>query len=166
MARRINIAQSTEEEDKEKEMRAARSRPARVSTIGSPSPSPATSFSSDKENHSARLEPTRQTSGRSSAMSPQKLPTPTSAEPPSPHLNKKRKLSERDAPNPSQRAHERELQESGNAEFYDPDQSMEERRAVRKGIRDLSKELNGEKVPHWISGKFIINISQIQEPSI
>jgi non-structural maintenance of chromosomes element 4 len=155
MARRINIALSTEEEEKEKEMRSARSRAARVSTIGSPSPSPTASFSSDKENHSARLVPARQTSLRSRAVSPQKLPTPTSAEPSSPRSNKRRKLGERDGPNPSQRAHERELQDSGNAEFYDPDQSMEERRAVRKGIRDLSKELNGEKLSHWISGKTI-----------
>lgn len=62
----------------------------------------------------------------------------------SPHMNKRRKLSERDAPNASQIAHERELKELGNSQFYDPDQDMDERRAVRKGIRDLSKELAGE----------------------
>jgi hypothetical protein len=132
--------------EEEKEIQSTRSRRAHVPTIGSLSPSPAASFSSDKENHSAMPRPTRGTGRGSTAISPQKLPTPTSAEPPSPRSNKRRKLGERDAPNPSQIAHERELQESGNAQYYDPDQSMEERRAVRKGIRDLSKELNGERI--------------------
>lgn len=147
MARGSNLSLSTGNEEEEKEIQSNRSRRARVPTIGSLSPSPAASFSSDKENHSATPGPTRRAGRRASAMSPQKLPTPTSAEPPSPRSSKRRRLGERDAPNQSQIAHETELQESGSAQFYDPDQSMEERRAVRKGIRDLSKELNGE---HWI----------------
>ena len=121
--------------------------------MGSLSPSPAASFSSDKENHSAVHEPARQTTRRAGVMSPQKLPTPTSAEPPSPRSSKRRKLGERDVVNPSQRAHERELQESGNIQFYDPDQSMEERRAVRKEFRDLTNELNGKRVLHGVSPK-------------
>lgn len=153
MARRTNTLLSAREEEGEKEMQATRSRPARVSTVGSLSPSPPASFSSDKENHTGVLESARQISRRPSAMSSQKLLTPTSAEPPSPRSSKRRRLGERDAPNPSQRAHERELQESGNAQYYDPDQSMEERRAVRKEIRDLSKELNGERLLHWIIRK-------------
>ena len=28
-------------------------------------------------------------------------------------------------------------------EYYDPDQDQDERRALRKGMRDLAKELNG-----------------------
>lgn len=153
MARRANIPLSDGEEEGEKEMQASRSRRGRVPTIGSLSPSPAASFSSDKENHTAGPESARQISRRSSAMSPQKMLTPTSAEPPSPRSSKRRRLGERDAPNPSQRAHERELQQTGNAQYYDPDQSMEERRAVRKEIRDLSKELNGELLIRWIRRK-------------
>lgn len=147
MAPRAKKPLSAGVEEDEKEMQATRSRPTRVSTMGSPSPSVAASFSSDKENHTAATDSARQINRRTSAMSPQKLPTPTSAEPPSsPRSGKRRRLGEREAPNPSQRAHERELQESGNARYYDPDQSMEERRAVRKDIRDLSKELNGERL--------------------
>ena len=78
-------------------------------------------------------------------MPPPNLPLSTSAEPASSRANKRRRLSERDAPNASQVAHERELRELGNVEFYDPDQDMDERRAVRKGIRDLSHALTGKK---------------------
>ena len=155
MARRANIPPSDGEEEGEKGMEATRSGRGRVpTTIGSLSPSPAASFSSDKENHSADPEAARQAGRKSSAMSPQKMLTPTSAEPSSPRSSKRRRLGERDVPNPSQRAHQRELQETGNAQFYDPDQSMEERRAVRKEIRDLSKELNGEqRMIHWYRQK-------------
>lgn len=146
MARRANIPLSDGEGEGEKEMQAPRSRRGGgVPTVGSLSPSPAASFSSDKENHAAEPESARQNNQRTGARSPQKMLTPISAEPPSPRSSKRRRLGERDAPNPSQRAHQRELQETGNAQYYDPDQSMEERRAVRKEIRDLSKELNGER---------------------
>ena len=54
------------------------------------------------------------------------------------------RLGERDAaPLASQLAHERELDEAADVQFYDPDQDMEERRAVRKGLRDLTRDLNG-----------------------
>lgn len=163
---RHNKQSLTEDEENPKEIRAARSRPARVSTIRSLSPSPAASFSSDKENHAIELGSARQLNRRSGAMSPQKLPTPTSAEPQSPRSNKRRKFGERDAPNPSQRAHERELQETGNVQFYDPDQSMDERRAVRKEIRDLSKELNGERMFDFSPAeRRVSKTEQIQEPS-
>lgn len=159
MARRAHIPLS-EREEGEKEMEATRSRRGRVpTTIGSLSPSPAASFSSDKENRSIETESARQISRKSSAMSPQKMLTPTSAEPSSPRSSKRRRLAERDVPNPSQRAHQKELQETGNAQFYDPDQSMEERRAVRKEIRDLSKELNGEqRLTHWNSVRKVMLI--------
>ena len=76
-------------------------------------------------------------------MGPPKNLASTLVEPLSPRGNKRRRLSERSAPNASQMAHERELRELGNTQFYDPEQDMDERRAVRKGIRDLSKELTG-----------------------
>ncbi len=44
---------------------------------------------------------------------------------------------------PSQARHRRELEERVDKDFYDPDQDEDERRAVRKGMRDLNKELNG-----------------------
>ncbi|KAL8851164.1 MAG: hypothetical protein Q9221_003884 [Calogaya cf. arnoldii] len=106
------------------------------------SPSPAASFSSDKEN--------RQTTatGKSKRMPPPKLPTPVSAENGTPRSAKRRKLGERGLPNASQVAHEGELEKLGHAQFYDPNQSMAERRAVRKGIRDLSKELTESRAEY------------------
>ena len=55
---------------------------------------------------------------------------------------RKRKLQDVRA-QPSQARHRRELEERVDKEFYDPDQDEDERRAVRKGMRDLNKELNG-----------------------
>ena len=72
-----------------------------------------------------------------------KLPTPTSAEDSTPRTNKRRRVENRDAAMGSQSVHERELEEAADTQFYDPDQSMEERRAVRKGLRDLTRDLNG-----------------------
>jgi hypothetical protein len=46
----------------------------------------------------------------------------------------------------SQMAHERELEDI-DTQFYDPDQDPNERRAVRKAIRDLAKQLNGWEPP-------------------
>ena len=43
----------------------------------------------------------------------------------------------------SQAAHERHLDEVIDTHFYDPDQDMNERRALRKGLRDLNRNLNG-----------------------
>lgn len=126
---------------------AAATRPRRTRVANQPSQphSPARSFSSDKENQEAASDSSRLASAKSRAMPPPNLPTPTSAEPSSSRPSKRRRLSERDVPNASQVAHERELRQLGNIEFYDPDQDMDERRAVRKGIRDLSHELTGKK---------------------
>ncbi|KAL8658165.1 MAG: hypothetical protein Q9226_001215 [Calogaya cf. arnoldii] len=137
MARRANIHISDEEaSDSEvrQESRRVDHQPL--------SPSPAASFSSDKEN--------RQTiaTGKSKRMSPPKLPTPASAENETPRSAKRRKLGERGLPNASQVAHEGELEKLGHAQFYDPNQSMAERRAVRKGIRDLSKELTESRAEY------------------
>lgn len=123
-----------------------RQRPSRPSVNpGSLSPSPAASFSSDKENREASASTSRQANGKSRTMPPPKMPTPSSVEPPTPHANKRRRLGERDAPNnASQIAHQRELDEIDDTKFYDPDQPIEERRVVRKGIRDLFRELAGK----------------------
>ena len=79
-------------------------------------------------------------------MPPPQMPTPSLANYDSPPSSKKRKLGARNALNASQTAHERELAEVGDRRFYDPDQSMDERRAVRKDFRDLSRELTGTPI--------------------
>ncbi|KAL8641376.1 MAG: hypothetical protein Q9228_001807 [Teloschistes exilis] len=122
----------------------ARQSSGRINGIGSLSPSPAASFSSDKEN---RVIPAR-SNGISKQMPPPKLPTPASAEDGTPRSNKRRKLGERTLPNASQVAHEKELDKLGHNQYYDPNQSMAERRAVRKGIRDLSKELTESRAEY------------------
>jgi hypothetical protein len=55
---------------------------------------------------------------------------------------RKRKLQEVHS-RPTQARHRRELEKRADKDFYDPDQDEVERRAVRKGMRELNKELNG-----------------------
>ena len=43
----------------------------------------------------------------------------------------------------SQAIHQWELEEAADTQYYDPDQAPEERRAVRKALRDLTRDLNG-----------------------
>ncbi len=111
------------------------------------SPSPAASFSSDKENRTAPTSTSRQNKGkgRANAMGPPKLPTPVSDTANTPTTNKRRKLGEHNAPLASQAAYEREVEEVADTTFYDPDQSMEQRRAIRKELRDLTRDLNGQE---------------------
>lgn len=80
-------------------------------------------------------------------MAPPELPTPTSADSDSSRANKRRRLGERVAPNATQLAHQRQLNVVVDTRYYDPDQSIEERRVIRKGLRDLTKELNGRLSP-------------------
>ena len=116
-----------------------------VPNPGSPSPSPAASFSSDKENRTATRS--RSSNGKSRAMPPpSKLPTPNSEEPTSERANKRRRLSGREESNATQTAHQKRLEEAGDRSVYDPDQSIEERRAIRKEYRDLSRELTGTNI--------------------
>ena len=79
-------------------------------------------------------------------MAPSHLPSPATVEDDPPRSSKRRKLSERDVPNATQTAHENALAGISDARYYDPDQSIEERRALRKDFRDLSKELTGNRV--------------------
>ncbi|SLM34802.1 Nse4/EID protein, Nse3/MAGE-binding domain [Lasallia pustulata] len=117
------------------------SRPA-PNNLASLSPSPAASFSSDKENQKDTANASRQANSKAKAMAPPELPTPTSADSDSSRANKRRRLGERVAPNATQLAHQRQLNVVVDTRYYDPDQSIEERRVIRKGLRDLTKELN------------------------
>lgn len=147
MARRTALAASEDDEyDGYDPAASSRRESSRAHGVASLSPSPAASFSSDKENHSTTTHLSRSINGKSKTMQPPKLPTPASAEDRTPRAAKRRKLGERALPNASQVAHEKELDKLGHSKFYDPNQSMEERRAVRKGIRDLSKELTGKRI--------------------
>ena len=135
MARRA-VLESPEASDNdgalERNNAATRKGQGRVVNPASLSPSPAASFSSDKENHAVNTQSARNANGKSTAMPPpSKLPTPNSAEPEASRANKRRRLSERDAPNAPDTA------------LYDPDQNIDERRAIRKDYRDLSRELTG-----------------------
>lgn len=76
-------------------------------------------------------------------MASSKLPTPVAAEDATPRMNKRRRLADQDERLESQIIHERELELVADTEYYDPDQDMGERRAVRKGLRDLTRDLNG-----------------------
>lgn len=143
MARRAKLSTRRNEDGESQEnLESRRQTPGRVN-LNSLSPSPAASFSSDKENRQAQADEARQNNGKAINMPPPQMPTSSSANHDSPRSSKKRKLGERNAPNASQTAHERELAKVGDRRFYDPDQSMDERRAVRKDFRDLSRELTG-----------------------
>lgn len=142
MARRANIPIS--EGDEYDVEPSPRQNSGRVNGVSSLSPSPAASFSSDKEN---RVTPNPR-SANAKSMPPPKLPTPAPAEDGTPRSNKRRRLGERGVPNASQVAHEKELDKLGHTQYYDPNQSMQERRAVRKGIRDLSKELTESRAEY------------------
>jgi hypothetical protein len=103
------------------------------------SASPARSFSSDKENRGQSKDAASRGPKRKSASG--RMPTSASAA--GDNSNKKRRLGDRSDALPSQAVHRRELDERVDKQFYDPDQDEEERRATRKGMRDLAKELNG-----------------------
>ena len=116
----------------------------RVENLASLSPSPAASFSSDKENRAVN-QPARNSHGKATEMPPpSKLPPPHSAEPDANRASKRRRLSERDAPNAPDSSFAAEADMPGNSTVYDPDQNIDERRAIRKDYRDLSKELTGK----------------------
>jgi len=147
MARLANLSSSVEEEEANQysdTVPSTRQRPSRTPRHAtSLSPSPAASFSSDKENRESSADMSHQGKGKARAMPTSKLPTPTSAEDSTPRTNKRRRLEDRNAPLTSQDVHERELEEVVDTNFYDPDQDMQERRVVRKGLRDLTRDLNG-----------------------
>ncbi|PGH27796.1 hypothetical protein AJ80_00584 [Polytolypa hystricis UAMH7299] len=106
---------------------------------------PSASFSSDKENrgssgsHSSRTEKRKQGLGEST---PSGQPRAMGGD----ASNKRRRISERDElDHNTQRTHRRRLAEVNDTDFYDPDQDPEERRAIRKGLRDLAATLNDSR---------------------
>lgn len=143
MARRANLSTGRHNNEPGREnLQYTRQGHGRVD-LNSLSPSPAASFSSDKENQQAQANDTQQNMDRTKNMPPPQIPTSSPVNYNGPRSGKKRKLGERDVPNASQTAHERKLDDVADRRFYDPDQSMDERRAVRKDFRDLSRELTG-----------------------
>ena len=104
-----------------------------------PNSSPAGSFSSDKENRPSEVPKSTYNRGM-----PPPLPQASVAEATTSRRYLKRKLADRDAPpSATQTLHRQRLEEAGNSEFYDPEQSMGQRRALRREYRDLTRELTG-----------------------
>ena len=116
------------------------------------SPSPPVSFSSDKENHTANL-PSRTPRSKPASMPPPSQTHAESADIGSERASKRRRLVDHDAPhaNNSQATHARMLEKLNHKDFYDPDQSIEERREIRKDYRDLSKDLTDSKSEYLAS---------------
>ena len=140
---RLAVLSSPEESDHDEDAASTRTGNGLAANLWSPSP--AASFSSDKENRG--VSSTRNDNDKSRTMPPPSpLPTPETEEPPQGRANKRRRLSERGAVNATQVAHEKRLESAGDLSVYDPDQSIEERRVIRKDYRDLSKELTGTEI--------------------
>lgn len=99
--------------------------------------SPSGPGSSDKENRGVsgtHLSPSDKRRKSTQGMASQAQST----------RNKKRRVSERGLSDQgSQAVHRRRLRQINDTDYYDPDQDEEERRRVRKGLRDLTRELNG-----------------------
>jgi hypothetical protein len=122
----------------------------------SPSPSdadqsaPSSSFASDKENRSSsRVHPSRPEKRKRNlqTISSQNMPPVTGSA-----SSKRRRLAEKGmGAQDSLTTHKRRLQLVNDTDFYDPDQDPEERRAVRKGLRELARDLNGNRPsPPWL----------------
>ncbi|KAL8805026.1 MAG: hypothetical protein Q9182_002228 [Xanthomendoza sp. 2 TL-2023] len=126
MARLANIHISDEEETTPDSPQTSRGQTSRRVPTNQPlSPSPAASFSSDKENRNTIRHSSRSTNGTSKRMPPPNLPTPGSAEDGTSRSAKRRRLgelAERGVPNASQVAHESALDKLGHAQYYDPNQ--------------------------------------------
>jgi hypothetical protein len=107
---------------------------------------PSSSFSSDKENRASHA----------SGSEKRKQPAAPAAMSEAGLGNKRRKVSDNGLGEPStqgRQAHERQLQEAIDTRYYDPDQSLEERRLVRRGFRELAANLNGkERSMYYLTG--------------
>ncbi|EOD46870.1 putative nuclear protein qri2 protein [Neofusicoccum parvum UCRNP2] len=117
---------------------AARQRAARATTVYSAVSSP-TDASSDKENR-PNNHPARMDKGKA-PMRPPSMPTPTSDgnENEIPRASKKRKLHDRDTSVTTNGEPIADLQ------YYDPDQDPEERRQLRRDMRDLTRDFNDRR---------------------
>jgi hypothetical protein len=104
--------------------------------------SPSGPGSSDKENRNNSQNHLSSSAKRKKpvlGMGSGTQPTPRSVS-----GTKRRRLAERGAlDHGSQAVHRRRLQQVNDTDYYDPDQDEDERRRVRKGLRDLTRELNG-----------------------
>lgn len=103
--------------------------------------SPAQSMSSDKENRAA---PARGQKRKSDAQA--KAPGSTSAGQTSTGSNKRRRVTT--SPSRASRTQLESVPENEDLDSacYDPDQNQDQRRAVRRGLRDLAQQLNGEEL--------------------
>ncbi|KAJ9269936.1 hypothetical protein DTO212C5_3906 [Paecilomyces variotii] len=116
------------------------------SDVSAPS-SPETSISSDKENHEASRRDSRTEKRKQGRTMAPGQPTPSNSS-----VNKRRRLAERAAntqlPTPSQARRSQVT----DKDFYDPDQDEDERRRIRKGLRDLSRELHDSRSEYLQAG--------------
>ena len=146
---RLNIQTSSSDAESDQDASLAHtSRPVTSET----SASPALSFSSDKENRGQSNDSRSGGAKRKPASSRMATSSATA----SASSNKKRKLGQA---LPSQAVHRKELEERVDKQYYDPDQNEEERRATRKGMRELAKELNGKSL-RWLHAKMETNLVQ------
>ncbi|EEH42513.2 Smc5-Smc6 complex subunit NSE4 [Paracoccidioides brasiliensis Pb18] len=111
-------------------------------------PSPSTSFSSDKENRNSNSRSEKRKTTHLASQSTQKPQVMTDAS------NKRRKLSHNRglSDRQSQATHRRRPQQVQDTDLYDPNQDPEERRAVRKGLRDLATNLNDSRAEYLKPG--------------
>ena len=73
------------------------------------------------------------------------MPTPNSGDDEAPSSGKRRRLEDRGGkPLASQSAHERRLGEEADKRYYDPEQNPDERRQVRREMRDLARDFAGK----------------------
>lgn len=115
------------------------SRPRMAHDQPSMSLSPAGSASSDKENRSANVAQDK--SSLRVPMGPPRVPSPS---------GKRKRMTERERDPPVQERARRRRTVEGDDIIYDPDQDIVERRKVRKGLRDLSKQLDIYKVAYQV----------------
>ncbi|KAI9845744.1 MAG: nuclear protein [Sclerophora amabilis] len=113
------------------------------------SPSPAVSLSSDKENRSTSSVNQQQRGKGKVVMAPSSIQTVSPSRPENAQSSKRRRLADRDGPPQDvQSDHDDGLEETIDLEYYNPDQDMNERRAVRKGLRDLTRDLNDSRAEY------------------
>ncbi|TVY83934.1 EP300-interacting inhibitor of differentiation [Lachnellula suecica] len=112
------------------------------------SPSPVASVSSDKENRSSR-QPLDKGKGRMPMGPPQGTPSAN-------ERSKRKRTMEGDAPVDRDRSRRRRTvevdEDASEADDYDPDQDIEERRRVRKGLRDLTKGVAENRSDYLTAG--------------
>lgn len=106
--------------------------------------SPLSAEASDKENQGEYANAQKPATKSRGAMAASRLPTPTSGSRTTPRAQKRRRLGEHNVPMATQIPQVGEAGEFVDLEFYDPYQDAEQRRAVRKGLRDLHRELQGQ----------------------